>query len=512
MSEIKLRPYQQKFIDDVREQFQLGHKRVCGVAPCGSGKTIMTGWMTRETAQNGKRVLFMVHRKELIDQTSKTFTDLGIEHGIIASGVKSNYDLPVQIASVQTLVKRIKDIPRPDLLICDECHHILADSYMKILNYWKPYLLGVTATPLRLGGITLHDVFDAMVMGPSVGTLIQYGNLTNFKYFAPDSDIDYSKLRSKFGEYVTSDMVKVMDRQPIIGSAIDSYKQHANGKQAIVYCVNVRHSKHTAQLFTQAGIKAAHVDGETSKARRQNIIESFRRGDITVLCNAELFGEGFDVPNCECIILLRPTQSLTLYIQQAMRGMRPDDKEKNQNKVAIIIDHVENIKRFGLPDEDRQWSLDPNKVKNFMESAPVKKCPECDEVLHAAVKVCPDCGHDFEIPDYIEEDGTVQQCEDTRFKDYSTERNDNVVITTPTLLDLINRYMTEAKSKDYKKVWVYYKVVDFAETLEDFKLIARCLEYKEGWAWYRWRDKMQSMKNNIMQHGLPIKSNNLLYL
>ena len=164
MNEIKLRPYQQKFLEDVYKEILAGHKRICGVAPCGAGKTIMTGWLIREFMNNGCRVIFFVHRHELIDQTSKTFTDLGIEHGIIAAGFKVNYDLPIQIASVQTLARRLNSVPAPDLLVCDECHHILANTYKEIINKWKDaFLLGVTATPQRMGGINLGDVFTSMI-------------------------------------------------------------------------------------------------------------------------------------------------------------------------------------------------------------------------------------------------------------------------------------------------------------------------------------------------------------
>ena len=502
MSEIKLRPYQQKFIDDVRERFKQGHKNVCGVAPCGSGKTIMTGWMTRESAQKGNRVLFMVHRHELIEQTSQTFHDLDIEHGIIASGAKARYDLPVQIASVQTLVRRLDKIPRPDLLICDECHHILASTYLQIINNWinKPYLLGVTATPLRLGGITLNKVFNDMVIGPSVGKLIDLKNLTRFKYFAPPSQVDTSKLKSKFGEYVTNDMINLMDRHEIIGDVIESYKQYVKGKQTIVYCVNVAHSKHTAELFTQAGIIAAHVDGDTPKKERKLIIEAFRKGKITVLCNAELFGEGFDVPNMECVILTRPTKSLTVFIQQAMRPLRPDPK--NKNKVAIIIDHVQNVDRFGLPDEDRLWSLDINKIKKS-GITPTKKCPECYEVVHLGVHHCPHCNHEFEFEYVKQRKGKVLKQTDTTDKDYSNERSENLIIEAPTFRQIAERFLNQSIECGYKKAWVYYKVIDYVKSEEDFRVLAEVLNYKRGWAWHKWqnlinKDKLKQDEPNEM--------------
>lgn len=317
MPEIQLRPYQQKFIDDVRREFVNGNRRVCGVAPCGAGKTIMTGWMIRQALARGKRSIFFVHRQELIEQTAKTFTALNIPHGIIAAGVKSDYDLPVQIASVQTLAKRLDLIHHTDFLICDECHHILANTYKKIIKKFPDaYLLGVTATPLRLGGVTLADAFDVLVQSLSVRELIDIGNLTPFRHLAPDVNlINLEKIAiNKFGEYDNDELEDVMSQREVIGGIIGNYQHYAAGKAAICYCVNVRHSQIVADAFNHAGIKAAHLDANTPKKNRADIIAQFRQDQIKVLCNAELFSEGFDVPHCQAVILARPTHSLTLYI------------------------------------------------------------------------------------------------------------------------------------------------------------------------------------------------------
>lgn len=373
MQPITLRPYQQKFIDDVRNEFLHKHKHVVGVAPCGAGKTIMTGWMTREATERGKRTIFFVHRHELIEQTSETFKDLGIEHGIISAGYPMQLDLPVQIASVQTLARRIDKIPTPDLIICDECHHILATTYKKIIDAFpKAYLLGVTATPLRMGGVTLCDVFTSMVEAPSVNELIQLGNLTKFEYFAPEEHLDLSHVKIDHGDYQKNDLANVMIDKRITGSIIEHYLKHAAGKSAICYCVNVEHSESVAAAFQSANIRAAHVDGCTKKANRDRLVSQFRQGDVKILCNAELFGEGFDVPHCQAVILARPTKSLTLFIQQSMRSMRPDPNDPN--KVAVIIDHVQNCKLHGYPNDKHYWSLEPyTKGKLF--------CPKCNKLV-----------------------------------------------------------------------------------------------------------------------------------
>ena len=489
MEEIKLRPYQQKFLNDIKSEFASGVKRICGVAPCGAGKTIMTGWLIREMLKEGKRTIFFVHRNELIEQTSKAFTQLGIEHGIIAAGVKTNYDLPVQVAAIQTLVRRLKTIPAPDFLVCDECHHILAKTYKEVINHWKDaLLLGVTATPQRMGGINLGDVFTSLVEAPSTRELIELGNLTKFKYYGPDEkELDLKKVRVKFGEYVNSDLSKAMSKQKIIGDIVGTYKKIANGKSAICYCVNVKHSKMIAAAFNAAGIRAAHCDGETNKKVRANIVEDFRQGNIKILCNAELFGEGFDVPNMQAVILARPTKSLTIFTQQALRPLRPDSTDPN--KVAIIIDHVKNYERFGLPDGDFKWSLNPNANK-IRRPAPMKTCEECGLVVPLATVVCPDCGYEFITEEEKNDRLKPLQGKLTQVKDKPKPPS----FPKPRIKRKPTRpeeFLTIAKEKDYKIGWVAIQSLEHARSYDDCLHIAEVCKYKPGWAWYKWKEILE---------------------
>ena len=469
MDDIFLRPYQQKFIEDVRNEFRHNHKRIVGVAPCGAGKTIITGWMIRESARK---------------QTSETFDRLGIEHGIISAGFNEQLDLPVQIASVQTLARRLKKVSAPDFLICDECHHILANTYKKILNaYPDAYLLGVTATPQRMGGITLCDVFTSMVNGPTIDELIKLGNLTDFSYYSAKTKIDLKNVKVKFGEYVNSDLQKVMEDKRIIGSIVDNYKKLAKGKSAICYCVNVKHSKKVADAFLNAGISAAHVDGETPKAERESLVEGFRQGKIKVLCNAELFSEGFDVPHCQAVILARPTKSLTLFVQQALRPLRPDPDDPN--KMAVIIDHVQNYLRHGLPNKVHDWSLDPNKPKTHLP-APEKECPECGRVVPLGTYVCPDCGYKFVTEEdkearLIEHLGELLKVK----KRISNTNNLQSIIHAPVSPE---DFMEIAKKKDYQVGWVAIQSLKFATSYEDCLHIAQVCGYKKGWAWHKWEE------------------------
>ena len=503
---ISLRPYQQNFINAVRGEFLKGNKRVVGVAPCGAGKTIMTGWMIREALNRGKRSIFFVHRRELITQTAKTFLDLGISFGIISSGAKMLLDRPVQIASVQTLARRLVDNDgkpnqfvinalNPSLLICDECHHILANTYKKVLDAFpNSYLLGVTATPLRMGGITLSDSFDSLVESLSVNELIKLGNLTKFQYFAPESSLDLSKVKIIGGDYNERQLESLLVDKSIIGGIVENYRELADGKSAICYCVNVNHSMTVADAFNHAGITAAHCDGETSPRVRDKLVNDFRRGNIQVLCNAELFGEGFDVPHCQAVILARPTQSLTLFIQQAMRPLRPDPDDPD--KVAVIIDHVQNYVRHGLPNDDREWSLIPNVKKKI-------KCPDCGQMIIPIEKIvrgngkkstrkfCPKCGYMFEKGEALGFGGRHAEHVDGNLVEvkvsYDTQHNDDspVIKKKPTFIE---DFMRIAVVKKYKPSWAAIRALEYVQSYEDCLHIADVCGYKQGWAYYKWQD------------------------
>jgi len=360
------------------------------VAPCGAGKTVIMAWMAAQSAVRGNPVLFTVHRKELIDQSSKTFQDLGIQHGIIAPGCPMSDEL-IQIGSIFAVVKRLEKIKTPALIIIDEIHHAVANTWKKLLQAFpNAFVIGLTATPARMSGEGLGSVVESLVMGPSVKQLIDWGNLAPFRYYAPPIVANLEGLRVKYGDYIQSDVSLRMDKSEIIGDAIEQYKKLADGKRAICYCVSRAHSEHTAEMFRQAGTPAVHIDGETHSAVRKAAIEQFRSGEIRVLCNVDLISEGFDVPAMEAVILMRPTQSLTLHIQQSMRPMRPD--ADNPDKVAVIIDHVGNVYRHGLPDEDRTWSLEGRKKGQSQErEIKLRQCPEC-YAAHRPAPACPLCG------------------------------------------------------------------------------------------------------------------------
>lgn len=450
---ITLRDYQKKFIGDLRREFAHGKRRVCGVMPCGAGKTVAVAYMVgRSAAEYGNSVIFMVHRKELIEQTAGTFEDFGIPYGIIAAGNKPDYAQKVQIASVQTLSRRLDKITPPRFVVCDECHHILASTYRRIVDAFPDaFLLGVTATPARTDGTGLGRVFETLVEGPTVSELIRSGNLSDYDAYIPPIAINRKKLHTRMGEFVRADVEKEIAHAKIMGDIIGNYKKLINGS-AICYCISRAYSERMAERFREAGISACHVDCETPSDERARIIEDFRAGRVKVLCNVDLFGEGFDVPAMDGVILARPTASLVLHIQQIMRCMRPN----GTGRKAVIIDHVGNINAHGLPTDEHEWTLDDKKKGKKGSFAPIKTCPNCFHVVLAAAMVCPECGHRWMAapPKKATEDNTIE------------------------LINVRERLSFRLHIDDYVKE---------ARTMKDLYAIAAIAGYKPGWAYYQAR-------------------------
>lgn len=375
---MELRSYQSNLIFDIKQELRTGSRAVCAVLGCGGGKSVIQGCIAKSATDKKNNVLFLVHRKELCDQITGTFKMCGVDLRFC------------KIEMVQTVARRLgKHGWTPTLIITDECHHSLSASYKKIYDYYPDAIrLGFTATPSRLDKSGLGEIYESMVEGVSTKWLIDNHYLSPYIYYGAKI-VDTNGLRTKRGEFVAADVNDLMNKRILFGQALDHWRKLADGKRTIVYCANIELSQKTVQQFKYAGVSAEHLDGTTSKAVRSKVIQDFRDGKITVLSNVDLFGEGFDVPDCECVVLLRPTMSLTLHIQQSMRSMR----YKN-GKTAIIIDNVGNAYRHGLPDDQREWSLHSKKKKKESEII-IKQCPVCMACLPNAIKECTVCGHVF---------------------------------------------------------------------------------------------------------------------
>lgn len=389
-----LRPYQIAIIDEARAKMRAGIKSVLLVSPTGSGKTALTAHMLKTAASKQMSSMFIVHRRELVKQSMKAFARVGVRHGIIAAGFPEDRQPLTQIASIQTLARRWTRYRRPQLIVWDECPHIAAKSWAEVYKaYPDAYHVGLTATPCRLDGKGLRDYFKDIVSGPTVSWLIENKFLSNYKLFAPPG-ISVSGLHVRMGDFVKSELAAACDKPTITGDAIKHYQKRAAGKRAVVFCASIEHSKHVVEQFKAAGIAAEHVDGETPNEERDAAIGRFESGHISVLSNVELFGEGFDLPAIEAAILLRPTTSLALYLQQVGRALRPSPGKSH----AVILDHAGNCDRHGLPDEERAWSLDGGESRRNGGGggASVKVCPKCFAAQFSGRPACGFCGHVFE--------------------------------------------------------------------------------------------------------------------
>jgi DNA repair protein RadD len=393
---IQLRPYQLDGINQMRSLMRQGCKSILYTAPTGSGKTALTAHMLHTAASRGHRSLFICHRRELIHQSAEAFDKEGLKYGIISAGFTEDRKQVVQIASIQTFSQRYQSQISPRLIIWDECHHIASKSWSAIFAHFKgAYHIGLTATPQRLDGAGLYPTFQKLVVGPSVSDLISQGYLSPYRLYAP-SQPDTTGLHIRMGDYEKKELESAVDRPSITGDAVSHYKRLANGKRAIVFAVSIQHSKNVVARFQQEGIHAEHVDGETPEDERDRAIEDFKRGDIRILSNVELFGEGLDIPGVEAIILLRPTQSLGLYLQQLGRGLRISEGKQT----AIILDHAGNCQRHGLPDEERTWSLAGHMAKRSNvenSNGSVKICPSCFAAQESKWNFCQFCGWQFPI-------------------------------------------------------------------------------------------------------------------
>jgi len=373
-----LRDYQIDIIQKTYNSMIQKHTKPLICLPTGAGKTVIFAWLANQTQAKNKIVWFLVHRRELLDQTIKTFEKFNIPTNNIYIGM------------VATVANKPDKFPKPDLIIFDEGHHSSAATWLKIVNLFPAaYLIGLTATPCRLDGKPLKDVYDDLIIGISPKLLIDQGYLSKYRYFAP-AVADLSGLKTKGSDYDSNQAAEILSQRAVFGDVIKHWRKYADELQTICYCSSIKHSQATAEAFQFAGINAVHFDGNTPTKERADIIQRFRDGKIKILCNVDLIGEGFDISDCWCCVLLRPTMSLGLFIQQAGRSLRPQP-----NKTAIILDHVGNYTRHGLPDDHREWSLNGKiKTDQFQQTGElkIKQCTECFFTFEAGPKNCPNCG------------------------------------------------------------------------------------------------------------------------
>lgn len=446
---MKLRPYQNTAIEKIRQAFRSGYQSPLLVLPTGGGKTVIFSEITRTVAERGKRVVILLHRVELVRQTSEKLTKFGVSHGVIHPKYKPRYYEHVQVASIQTLVKRTHLIDEPDLIVIDEAHHASAGMWKRVIEaYPNAWRLGVTATPMRGDGRGLDDCFDTLVEGVNIQELIADGFLVAPKVKQP-SMIDLEGVRIVRGDYDQKEVEQRINKPKIIGDIVGHYTTYAHKVPAVVFCVSVRHAEDMAEAFRKAGYNAMSVDGTTDDDLRKATLDGLGNGTMDVVCSCDLISEGTDIPAIGCAILVRKTLSEGLYLQQVGRALRPSEGKE----YAIVLDHVGNTITHGLPHQLRRWSLQgrpkgKRKGDRNPDAIATRQCPTCYTV-HEKSPSCPECGHVYEAERaMLMVDGELRDAEEILIERREKRRTVGRA-TTREELEAI------AQERGYKKGWVF---------------------------------------------------------
>lgn len=453
-----LRPYQEDALHQLRQGIRQGYKAQVLMAPTGSGKTTLASAIKQGASTKGRKAFFIVDSLELVDQAAARFEADGMWVGVIQGDhPMTNYAAPIQVATIQTLRRRWRQMPdalRPDLLIIDECH-VLHSAHEDIIGWCKDAgvpVIGLSATPFRKG---MGKIFDRLVVTVTTGELMESGYLCKARCYAPYiPDLTGVKTNSK-GDWDTEALAEIMGDNGLMGDVVENWLKLAEGRQTIVFASNVAHSRALCDQFRKVGIAAAHVDGyETDKDLRTGTINQFRRGEIKVLCNVAVLTKGFDAPATSCIVMARPTKSLMLHIQMMGRGLRTDDNKAD----CIIIDHAGNCLRNGMPDDALPEELHDGKSSHNLD----RKQQERKEPVN---KPCLSCG-------YV---STKHACPSCGFK---PEARQDVEVVEGELYEL-------TKDNAPKEKWPTEKL---AELFAQFKGYARQRGYNEGWAFHKVRE------------------------
>ena len=386
---LTLRPRQAQALQDLRQAYASGARAPVLVAPTGFGKTAVSCEIIRAAVARGRRVWFLAHLREILEDTSGRLDQLGMAHGQIRAGHRPDPAQPVQVVSVQTAARR-QDLPRPDLVIIDECHLAVAATYRAVLTAaGDPLLLGLTGTPERLDGRGLGELFDRLVPTCSTSELICEGLLAGCRVFAPPG-ADLSQLRTRAGEFDQGQAGEILSRPTVVGDALEHWLRLCQGRRGVAFCSTVRHAETVAEQWRAAGLRAMAVSGGSGDDDRRAAVELLRAGELDLVACAQLWVAGVDVPALDAVIWLRPTQSLTVWLQGCGRGLRIAPGKAD----CLILDHVGNALRHGLPQEPRQWSLEGRRKRPRQGEAAVgvRQCEACFCCYPPQLPQCPECG------------------------------------------------------------------------------------------------------------------------
>jgi DNA repair protein RadD len=389
MSGAILRPHQVHLLTEIDQAIAAGERHLIAQAPTGFGKTIVGATLAIRNLEEGRRTLFTVPALELINQTVEKFNAEGLRDiGVIqADHELTDWSRPVQIASVQTLMRR-RTMPLADMVIVDEVHRKF-DVYEKWLTGPWSHLpvVGLSATPWTRG---LGKLFGKLIIGATTQSLIDADYLSDFRVFAPASP-DLGEVRTIAGDFHEGDLSEAMDKETLVADVVDTWLQRAEGRPTLCFAVNRVHANHLQQKFLAAGVQAGYVDAYTDRDERREVARQFHAGEIKVVCNVGVLTTGIDW-DVRCIILARPTKSEMLFVQMIGRGLRTADGKAD----CLILDHSDNHTRIGFVTDIHHEALDDGKPRPKAEVKAVEKlpkpCPKCTFLKPPKTLMCPACG------------------------------------------------------------------------------------------------------------------------
>lgn len=503
-----LRPYQTDLQNLSRLSFQKGNKAPLVVAPTGAGKTVIFADTAKRAAQKGHRVLILVHRQEILEQTLSKLYAMGVTAGKISAGSRMTTN-QIQVAMVQTLARRISYARKPDLIIIDECHHSLAKTWGNILSNWpKAFVMGFTATPCRLTGEGLRSVFDDMIIGPTIATLVEDGYLTFPVIKKPPKEVSL-KLHVTRGDFDRKEQSQQLSSRKIVGNVIDHYREYLWKEPTVCFVPRLDYGEMMAKKFREVGLNAMLVQGgQKYRPDRERGIKGLTDGSVHIIMSAEVISEGVDVPVMTGAIMLRRTMSLAMYLQMSGRPLRPvyakgyDLNTKEGRLLAIsrgpkprsyILDHVGNYYLHGHVLAERDWSLDSVRHDPRKEDPPVITiCPRCEGVWPGKPKMCPECGFEFkDIP--IKE----VKAPEIIAGELIDAIPDGILDERDPLMALLKRVQElDPKTRQRAMIAEAYKLA--AQKGESARSIIQALQeaagYKKGWSHWVWDRVKKNVK------------------
>jgi superfamily II DNA or RNA helicase len=482
-------------------------------APTGSGKTYLFTEMAKNAAKKRLNVWIVVPRNELLQQASDHLFGAGVAHGLIAAGTMESRAYNVHVVSKDTLIRRFDKIKRPpDFMIVDEAHLAL-DRYLEIAGrYPNAKILGVTATPERLDGRGLSELYQAHVQGPSLGDMVERGDLSNLRYFCPPIE-GLDDIKRTGTEYNQNGLEALLTVRKVYGEAISHYRRHADHKPCLVFCRSVKAATKTAQEFSAAGYKFENIDGTMAYKKRKALIGGLKTGELDGLTSCELITYGLDVPRVECVIMLRPTLSRTLYFQMIGRGLRnyPGKKE------LVVLDHVGNLQEHGHPLAPYEWQFDGVEKRKREKADPeiiARLCPHID-FLYCDKPSCAGCPHsdggkDPRPPvqidtDLVEADSPVKMVDRDPSERDIIEGNIHGAIADFRAAETVGEFNAGAVGVLLKiaidtgrqPLWVYWELSRERVTVNVPLLheISRQRKYKRGWTNFAVKSIEKRMEN-----------------